>query len=76
LRSYENNDEIRIAIQNQDLYVFPSESFLHIQGHITKLDDKIKTTIALLNNCMAYIFSEIRYELNVVLKLIEHDIWV
>jgi len=33
LRSYENND----------LYVLPSESFLHIQGHITKFDDKIET---------------------------------
>jgi len=29
-RSYEHNDEIPIAIQNQDLYVLPSESFLHI----------------------------------------------
>jgi len=64
LRSYENNDEIRIAIQNQDLYVLLSESFLHIQGHITKHDDSLVTTIALLNNCMAYLFNEIRYELN------------
>jgi len=23
--------------------VLPSESFLHIQGHITKFDDKIET---------------------------------
>jgi len=64
LRSNDNNDKIRIAIQNKDFYVLPSESFLHIQGRITKVDDKIETTIALLNNCMAYLFSEIRYELN------------
>jgi len=44
--------------------VLPSESFLYIQGHITKVDDKIETTTALLNNCMAYLFSEIRYEWN------------
>jgi len=64
MRSYKNNDEIQIAIHNQDLYVLPSESFLHIQGRITKVDDKIETTMALLNSCIAYLFSEIRYELN------------
>jgi len=64
LRSYENKDEIRIATQNQDLYVLPSKSFLHIQGHITKLDDSLVTTIALMNNYIAYLFNEIRYDLN------------
>jgi len=64
LRSYENNDEIRIAIQYHDLYVLPSESFLHIQGHFMKLDDSLVNKIALMNNCMAYLFNEIRYELN------------
>jgi len=70
LRSYENNDEKK----NQDLYVLPSESFLHIQGHITKLDDSLVTTIAVLNDCMAYLFYEIRYKLNGI--EIEHDICV
>jgi len=64
LRSYEKNDKIWIAIQNQDLYVLPSESFLHIQGYTTKLDYSLVSTIALWNNCMAYLFNEIRYELN------------
>lgn len=65
LPSYENNDEIRISIQNQDLYVLPSESFLYIEGIITKNDNTlIDDLITLHSNCMAYLFSEIRYELN------------
>jgi len=30
------NDEIRISIQNQDLYVLPHESYLNFQGIIRK----------------------------------------
>lgn len=64
LQSFKNNDEIRISIQNQDLYVLPSESMLYIDGYITKEDSTISTNIQLLNNCMAHLFEEIRYELN------------
>lgn len=64
LQSFNNNDEIRIAIQNQDLYVQPSESFLYIEGVITKIDGTPTTNIKLKNNCVAHLFDEIRYELN------------
>lgn len=30
LNSFANNDEIRISIQQQDLYLIPGESFLYI----------------------------------------------
>lgn len=64
LQSYKNNDEIRIAIQNQDLYVLPHESLLYVEGLATKEDSIISPNIRLLNNCMAHLFDEIRYELN------------
>lgn len=44
--SYNNNDEIRIVIQNQDSFVLPSQSFIHISGRLFKLNnfnERIKT---------------------------------
>lgn len=64
LQSFKNNDEIRIAIQNQDLYVLPNESLLYIEGLATKEDGNAFASLNLLNNCMAHLFDEIRYELN------------
>ena len=63
--NFTNNAEIRIAVQNQDLYVLPSRSSLHITGRIAN-----KTTEAdlartdLINNGICFLFDEIRYELN------------
>ncbi|GBP03669.1 hypothetical protein EVAR_67679_1 [Eumeta japonica] len=65
LQSYNNNDEIRISIQNQDLYVLPGESYLYVEGFVA--DEKtLKPTsnFKLRNNFVAYLFDEIRYELN------------
>ena len=64
LNSFKNNDEIRISIQNQDLYVLPSESMLYIEGAVTLNDDSISHSLKLKNNCIAYLFEEIRYEMN------------
>uniref|UniRef100_A0A1B0GEK0 Double jelly roll-like domain-containing protein n=1 Tax=Glossina morsitans morsitans TaxID=37546 RepID=A0A1B0GEK0_GLOMM len=64
LQSFKNNDEIRISIQNQDLYILPSESFLYIEGTASKEDGTVSNSIKLLNNCMAHLFDKIRYELN------------
>lgn len=64
LNSFSNNDEIRISIQHQDLYLLVCESFLYIEGSITKEDDTVSETANLSNNAMAYLFEEIRYELN------------
>lgn len=64
LPTFKNNDEIRIPIQNQDLYVLLSESLLYIEGFISNKDSTISKTVKLTNNCMAYLFEEIRYEMN------------
>jgi len=64
LKSFGNNDEIRISIQNQDLYVLPSESFLYIDGTVSVGAGKPTTNVKFNLNCMAHFFDEIRYELN------------
>lgn len=64
LNSFNNNDEIRISIQHQDLYLLPSESYIYIEGRILKLDNTESNTVRLVNNSMAYLFDSIRYELN------------
>nr|XP_044250259.1 uncharacterized protein LOC123003054 [Drosophila takahashii] len=68
-QSFKANDEIRICIQNQDLYVLPHESYLNFQGVVkrvaadgTSTTDNIEVTFR--NNCMANFIDEIRYEIN------------
>jgi len=58
------SDEIRIPIQQQDLYTLPYESFLYIEGKLTKNKVVQSAHVTLGNNCVALIFEEIRYELN------------
>ncbi|XP_018403529.1 PREDICTED: uncharacterized protein LOC108780350 [Cyphomyrmex costatus] len=64
--TFGHSDKIRIPIQQQDLYTLPCESFLYIEGRLTvkKKDDETPTTLG--NNCIAFMFDEIRYELNSV----------
>lgn len=64
IQSFKNNDEIRISIQNQDLYILPSESYLYIEGNLKKANGEVSNNARLRNNCVGYIFDEIRYELN------------
>lgn len=65
IQSFNNNDEIRISIQNQDLYVLPCESFLYIEGTILDAtSSKTSTNFKLKNNFVPKLFEEIRYELN------------
>lgn len=64
--SFNNCDEIRIAIQQQDLYLLPHDSYIYIEGKIEK-DSTANSTDqcpALPNNAPAFLFDEIRYELN------------
>ncbi|XP_015115959.1 uncharacterized protein LOC107040394 [Diachasma alloeum] len=62
-----NNDEIRIAVQHQDLYVLPCKSSLHICGRLTKADGTTVTTATkFVNNGICHLFEEIRYKLNAV----------
>ena len=64
-----HSDEIRILIQNQDVYTLPWDSHLYLEGKLTLYeDDAAKTspgTNALLApNGLAFLFEEVRYELN------------
>ena len=60
--TFEHSD--KIPIQQQDLYTLPCDSFLYIEGKLMmkKKNDEISTTLG--NNCVAFIFHEIWYELN------------
>lgn len=55
--SFKNNDEIRICINSKDLILLPSRSHLIVEGDITK-------DSGLINNAGAFLFQDIRYELN------------
>lgn len=58
-----NNDEIRIPLQQQDLYVLPWNSLIYIEGKLITHDNKVSATAKLVNNALAFLFSEIRYEI-------------
>lgn len=65
--TFENNDEIRIPIQQQDLYVLPSESFLYIEGSVKLIEPRpagVTADVFMDNNCIAFLFDEIRYEID------------
>jgi len=55
------SDEIRIPIQ--DLYMLSCE-ILYVEGNLTRNREVQDTTAVLTNNCVAFIFDEIRYEFN------------
>ncbi|KAE9541025.1 hypothetical protein AGLY_004270, partial [Aphis glycines] len=61
--SFSYNDEIRINIQNMDSYTLPCESFLYIEGNVQKPSDAVGD-VRFSNNGLAFLFSEIRYEIN------------
>jgi hypothetical protein len=62
--TFGHSDEIRIPIQQQDLYTLPFESFLYIEGKLTKTRPADGADVVLSNNCVAFMFDEIRYELD------------
>jgi len=63
--SFGHSDEIRIPIQQQDLNTLPCESFLYIEGKLTiNREGAAQATVILGNNCIAFMFDEIRYELD------------
>lgn len=65
LQSFNNNDEIRISIQNQDLYLLPNESYIYVEGTILNKDDSfIANIFKMKSNIIPYLFDEIRYEIN------------
>jgi hypothetical protein len=61
---FDNNDEIRITIQNQDSYTWPCESYICIEGTILNSEGKTPIKTKLVNNAFAYLIAECRYYLN------------
>lgn len=65
--SFNRNDEIRIPINQQDLYILPSASTLYLEGTVIvkKHDSKdVASSVNFTNNALLYLFQDIRYELN------------
>ena len=63
----DNIGDIRITIESQDIFTHPSESFLLIEGRLTKVDGTDYANadnISLTNNSMMYLFRDIQYELS------------
>ena len=63
----DNIGDIRITIESQDIFTHPSESFLLIEGRLTKVDGTDYANadnITLTNNSMMYLFRDIQYELS------------
>ena len=55
-----------MPIQQQDVFTLPSESFLYIEGKLVKNPSVAADTalnVELVNNAIAFLFEEIRYEL-------------
>lgn len=66
--SYNNNDEIRIAIQAQDLYVLPSESYLVVEIQTTGIADvniPASNAVTFARAFLLHLFSEMRYEMRI-----------
>lgn len=67
--SYKENDEIRIPIHQQDVYVLPSASSIYIEGYVSvtgkdALGKNIQKDIEFINNPISFLFQNIKYELN------------
>lgn len=61
---FEYNDEIRIPVQELETFTLPSESLLYIEGSLANSDEKYTKKLRFINNGIAFLFREIRYELN------------
>lgn len=63
--TFRNNDEIRIPISQQDIITAPFESSIHITGTISgKTAGGVNNAkVSLVNNAMAFLFDDIRYEI-------------
>lgn len=57
-----NSDEIRIPIQTQDIYTLPCNSSIYLEGQLLDHENKVSVSAELVNNFIAFLFDEIRYE--------------
>nr|XP_022902363.1 uncharacterized protein LOC111415086 [Onthophagus taurus] len=62
LPRFNSSDEVRIPISHQDIYTYPHDSYIYIQGNIEELDGTGQ--VQLINNAYLFLFDEIRYEIN------------
>lgn len=67
--SFKENDEIRIPINQQDIYILPSASYIYVEGRATVFSQdvagkKTKKTVKFTNNPILCLFQDIRYEIN------------
>lgn len=60
------NDEIRLPIQQQDIYTNVQDSFIFLEGKVIKGKKENNEVVEtkLVTNAFAHLFEEIRYELN------------
>ena len=64
---YNSGGDIRIEIETQDLYTHPNESYLLIEGRLTKADGTAYANadnVSLTNNAMMHLFKNIKYQLS------------
>lgn len=64
--SYGDSEEIRIAIQSQDSYLLPCESYLYLKVTATTVGthDAADAEVYFVNNFASFLFSDVRYEIN------------
>lgn len=61
-----NSDEIRIPIQQQDVCVVPSLSYLYVEGKLTLDNGTASQKTTFTNNPFCFLFDEVRYMCNQV----------
>jgi hypothetical protein len=61
---FDNTDEIKITIENQDAYTLPCRSFIYMEGKLTTSTGAPVSRTILTTNPFAYLISECRYLLN------------
>jgi len=57
-------EELNIDIELQDLFTHPAESYIVFEGKLTKADGANADAVALTNNGLMYLFSNISYRLS------------
>lgn len=64
--TFSESDEIRIAIQSQDSYLLPCESYIWMQIAVTSVGTHLATDpeIKFVQNFASFLFNDVRYELN------------
>ena len=67
--SFKENDEIRIPIHQQNVYILPSASSIYIEGYASATSPDaagklIEKDVKFTNNPILFLFQDIKYELN------------